>query len=182
MSTSEQQINVDGETVVVIRSTRRTRTISADISNGMLRLRVPMRLSRTEVDRHARQFRKKLNTSIARNDADPGRTDQALMDRALALSNKYFQGRLRPASVTWSSRQQHRWGSTTSTTREIRLSARMRNMPDWVLDSVLVHELAHLEESHHGPAFQALIAEYPRTAEADAFLAGVSWANQHGTE
>ncbi len=48
-----------------------------------------------------------------------------------------------------------------------------------MVDSVLVHELAHLIEPGHGPAFVRLVAKYPRTAEADAFLAGVSWAEQH---
>lgn len=81
--------------------------------------------------------------------------------------------------MSWSTQQHQRWGSTTSTTGTIRLSARLREMPVWVQDSVLVHELAHLIEPGHGPEFKALIAKYPRTEEADAFLAGVSWADRH---
>ncbi|GMA32119.1 M48 metallopeptidase family protein [Litorihabitans aurantiacus] len=65
---------------------------------------------------------------------------------------------------------------------EIRLSHVLQGVPEWVLDGVLVHELAHLLEPGHGPGFQALASRYPRRAEADAFLDGISWARRHGVE
>jgi predicted metal-dependent hydrolase len=68
--------------------------------------------------------------------------------------------------------QQRRWGSCTSRTGEIRISERLRFVPGWVLDAVLVHELAHLIEPTHSPRFRRLAARFPRTAEADTFLAG----------
>ena len=166
---------VDGEAVLVVRSSKRTRTVTADMVAGQLRLRVPMRLSGTQVQTHARAFRKRL----AGRAAPASASDQQLMARALKLSERYFGSAAVPSSVSWSSRQLRRWGSTTSTTSTIRLSARLQSMPSWVVDSVLVHELAHLIEPGHGSRFQALVARYPRTGEADAFLAGVSWAEQH---
>ena len=39
-------------------------------------------------------------------------------------------------------------------------------MPSWVVDYVLVHELAHLLASGHGPQFQALVARYPHAERA----------------
>ena len=39
--------------------------------------------------------------------------------------------------------------------------ARGRALPDWVLDYLLVHELAHLEHSDHGPAFHELVEPLP---------------------
>ncbi|TLP77217.1 M48 family metallopeptidase [Nesterenkonia sphaerica] len=174
MAQQQSRIQVDGEDVVVIRSTKRRRTVSADISHGALRLRVPMRLPRRDVEKHARAFRERLASRAAR----AGRSDEALLTRAQELAGEYFTETVRPASVTWSQRQLKRWGSTTSTTGDIRLSARLRGMPGWVVDAVLVHELAHLIEPDHGPGFQALVDRYPRTREADAFLAGVTWADQ----
>jgi predicted metal-dependent hydrolase len=53
-------------------------------------------------------------------------------------------------------------------------------MPDWVVAAVLVHELAHLLESGHGPAFRRLVDRYPRYAEAMAFLEGVTFAEGRG--
>ncbi|GAA4911252.1 hypothetical protein GCM10025790_01960 [Nesterenkonia rhizosphaerae] len=164
---------IDGAEVLVIRSARRTRTVTAEQVAGKLRLRVPMRLSQREVEKHARAFQKRL----AARASSSGRSDEALEQRAAELSVRYLEGAPKPASVTWSARQQRRWGSTTSTTGEIRLSARLRHMPGWVVDAVLVHELAHLIEPSHNARFKNLVARYPRTQEADAFLAGVSWAD-----
>lgn len=175
MAQQQYAIQVDGEDVIVIRSAKRRRTVSADLSGGALRLRVPMRLSRSDIESHARAFRRRLESRGAR----AGRSDDALLSRAHELAVQHFSGSVEPTSVSWSDRQLKRWGSTTSTTGEIRLSSRLRSMPGWVVDSVLVHELAHLIEPGHGPRFQELVGRYPRTAEADAFLAGVTWADQH---
>lgn len=171
----EDSMVVDDEAVIVIRSAKRTRTVTGDLVAGQLRLRVPMRLGRRDVEAHARTLRKRLMSSSPHSAA----SDDQLLQRARELSLQYFGGAVQPTSVSWSSRQLKRWGSTTSTTGAVRLSARLQNMPGWVVDSVLVHELAHLIEPNHGRRFQQLVARYPRTEEADAFLAGVSWAAQN---
>jgi predicted metal-dependent hydrolase len=54
----------------------------------------------------------------------------------------------------------------------IRLSHRLRPMPVWVLDYVLVHELAHLVEPTHSTAFWRLVARYPDAERAKGFLEG----------
>ncbi|GAB3187599.1 M48 metallopeptidase family protein [Nesterenkonia suensis] len=177
---SEQTITVDGDEVLIIRSTRRSRTVTADQVDGVLRLRVPARLSRAQVDEHARAFQQKLRRRADRR----RRSDDELMRRARELSREHLDGVPEPTSVVWSDRQTTRWGSTTSTDGSIRLSSRLQEMPLWVQDAVLVHELAHLIEPGHGPRFQALVERYPRTREADAFLEGVSfgWNNPHNPQ
>ena len=45
-------------------------------------------------------------------------------------------------------------------------------VPDWVLDAVVVHELAHLLEPSHNARFRRLASRFPRMEEADVFLAG----------
>jgi len=94
-----------------------------------------------------------------------------LTDRAAELADLYLDG-VRPASIRWSSRQQMRWGSCTTTTREIRIAERLRPVPAWVLDSVIVHELAHLIVYEHSPRFRELEARYPRLHDANIYLAG----------
>ena len=84
-------------------------------------------------------------------------------------------GRAEPASVRWVSNQAKRWGSCSSHDRTIRLSDRLQGMPPWVVDYVLLHELAHLIEANHGPQFHALLAGFPHTERAKGFLEGVSW-------
>ncbi len=100
-------------------------------------------------------------------------SDQFLMDRATELADRYLDS-VRPASIRWSSRQQMRWGSCTTTTGEIRIAERLRPVPPWVLDSVIVHELAHLLVHEHSAQFRELEARYPRLHDANTFLAGYS--------
>ena len=79
--------------------------------------------------------------------------------------------------MRWAGNQRLRWGSTTPADGTIRISTRVRGMPGWVLDYVLLHELAHLIEPGHGPAFWALLEAYPRTERARGYLEGVAAAH-----
>ena len=97
--------------------------------------------------------------------------DNELLVRANALSDRYALAAY-PSSVRWVTNQKARWGSCSYHSREIRISHRLRVVPEWVLDSVLVHELAHLTHPDHSPAFHRLAGAYPRHAEAAVFLAG----------
>ncbi len=103
-------------------------------------------------------------------------SDDELVERAHELSVKYLDGRARPTSVRWVSNQERRWGSCTLVDGSIRLSTRLQGMPEWVIDYVLLHELAHLLHAGHGPDFWRLLESYPRTERARGFLEGVSFA------
>ena len=76
--------------------------------------------------------------------------------------------------MRWVGNQNQRWGSCTPDTQEIRLSTRLQPMPAWVVDYVLVHELAHLYVSDHSAAFWDLVGHYPQTERARGFLDGWS--------
>jgi predicted metal-dependent hydrolase len=101
-------------------------------------------------------------------------TDAALTERAMALSQRYLEGRALPTAVTWSSRQHMRWGSCSPAHGTIRISDRLAGVPGWVLDAVLVHELAHLLHADHSAEFHELANRHPRAADSDVFLAGYS--------
>ena len=100
-------------------------------------------------------------------------SDEQLEQRARTLGRHYLDG-VEPSSIRWSTNQNKRWGSCTIQTREIRISERLRVAPEWVLDAVIVHELAHLIEPNHSPRFRLLEERYPRRREADMFLEGYS--------
>ena len=99
-------------------------------------------------------------------------TDQALQDRARALNRRFFGGRLRWNSIGYAE-QERRWGSCTFTAGVIRISTRASSLPEWVLDYLLVHELAHLEHADHGPAFWEIVNRYPLTERARGYLMAI---------
>lgn len=107
-------------------------------------------------------------------------SDDELLERARRLSERYLDGRAQPSSVRWSDRQGKRWGSCTLIDGSIRISTRVQGMPGWVLDYVVLHELAHLLHANHGPTFWNLLSTYPRLERARGFLDGVSFERGTG--
>ena len=135
---------------------------------------LPARMSPTEERRWVQLM---LDRLAARERRLPGRgSDAALLARARRLAAAYLPGVGEPASVRWVDNQNSRWGSCTPEDRSIRLSSRLRAMPDWVVDYVLVNELAHLRVPGHGREFWALVAGYPRAERARGYLEGVAAA------
>ena len=148
-------------------STRRRKTVGAHWEGGQMVVVVPSHLSRRQIDEMVPLMVGRLER--LRPNLSAG--DEALTRRAGELADRYVDG-VRPSSIGWSARQHRRWGSCTLLTRTIRISDRLRQVPEWVLDAVVVHELAHLLEPNHSPRFRAIAARYPRLVEADAYLDG----------
>ena len=158
--------------VEVRRSGRRSRTVSAYREGDRTIVAIPARFTRA-------QEREWVDRMLARLSAKEQRrrpSDGELMERAATLSARYLDGRACPSSVRWVSNMDRRWGSCSVQDRAIRISDRVRGLPGWVLDYVLLHELAHLVHAGHGPQFWALLESYPRTERARGFLEGVAHA------
>ena len=162
--------------VEVRRSARRRRTVSAYRDGDTTVVLIPARFSKAEERRWVAEMVARLQARDARRQRGPRASDEALLTRARQLSVGLFEGRAEPASVRWVSNMASRWGSCTPTDGSIRVSERLRDMPGWVLDYVLVHELAHLLVPGHGTDFWDLVARYPRTERARGYLEGVAAA------
>ena len=93
-----------------------------------------------------------------------------LLARAQWIANHYLEGKPQPTQVRWATNQRTRWGSATYSTKVIRISSHLGGMPDWVVDYVLVHELAHFIEPNHSPRFWAWVNRYPHTEPAKHYL------------
>lgn len=156
--------------VEVRRSARRRRTVSAYRDGDRTVVLIPARMSVAE----ERRWVVAMLERLAKQDSRLRPGDQALLQRAKALSRRHLEGAPMPASVRWVGNQGSRWGSCTPVDRTIRLSDRLKGMPGWVLDYVLVHELVHLRVPGHGPDFWAEVERYPRTERARGYLEGVS--------
>lgn len=158
--------------VEVRRSRRRRRTVSAYRDGERVVVLIPDRFSRDEenewVDRMLARLAARHRGTIS---------NDALAARARQLATRYLpEYEIAPASVRWVSNQRSRWGSCTPQDGTIRISERLRGMPQWVLDYVLLHELVHLIVPTHGSYFWALVGRYPKTERARGYLEGVTAA------
>jgi predicted metal-dependent hydrolase len=149
-------------------SNRRKKSAVAFFEQGKIVIVVPARLSPAARDELVERLTRRV---LKRRSDGAASSDRALHERAERLAGRYF-GDVRPASVRWVTNQRSRWASCTPSTGEIRVSHRLAIVPDWVLDAVLVHELAHLIEPSHSRTFRSLERRYPRQADAEVFLAG----------
>jgi predicted metal-dependent hydrolase len=162
-----------GDPVVEVRrSKRRRRTVTAYREDGRVVVCVPGNLSKAEEQRWVRTMLGRLEAQEARRRP----SDERLAKRAGELSRRYLDGRARPVSVRWAANQQARWGSCTPSDGTIRLSERLLGVPPWVLDYVLVHELAHLLIPGHDNEFWELVDGYPKAQRARGFLEGLTHA------
>jgi hypothetical protein len=158
-----------GRSVEIRRSSRRRRTVSAYRQGDRSIVLVPAGLPAREEKQLVARLLARLDAKEVRRSAP---SDEQLLRRAKELSRRYLDGRPQPETVRWSTVQQRRWGSCTPADRSIRVSTRLHEMPDWVLDYVLVHELAHLLEPNHSPRFWAEVARFPMAERARGFLEG----------
>ena len=156
--------------VEVRRSARRRRTVSAYRDGDRTVVLIPARMSRAEERRWVGLMLERLAAQESRRRP----SDSDLLGRAKDLSGRYLGGRARPVSVRWVNNQMSRWGSCTPSDGSIRLSNRLRGMPAYVVDYVIVHELAHLLVPGHGAEFWALVSSYPKAERARGYLDGVA--------
>jgi predicted metal-dependent hydrolase len=163
---------VSSEDIEVRRSRRRRRTVSAYREGGRTVVLIPASFSADEEARWVERMIGRLDAGDRRRDV----TDEDLLARAAQLSRRYLGGHARPTSVRWVATMGRRWASCTPADSTIRVSDRLRDVPDHVLDYVLLHELAHLLVPGHGTAFWRLLASYPRLERARGFLDGLAHA------
>jgi predicted metal-dependent hydrolase len=156
--------------IEVRRSRRRRRTVSAYREGGRTIVLIPDRFTKAE----ERQWVATMVERLAKGDQRRRPSDAQLSRRAAELSRQFLGGRARPTSIRWVTNQNSRWGSCTPADGSIRISTRLQGMPSYVIDYVLLHELAHLLAANHGPDFWALLDGYPHLERARGYLEGVA--------
>lgn len=147
--------------VEVVRSRKRRRSVSARMEGDVLRVSIPSWMSadeeRDSVEDMVRRFRRRMATR-----------DIDLADRAARLARTFS---LRtPDTIAWADNLTAVWGLCTPTRSDVRISTRLVGFPAWVLDYVIVHELAHLHVPGHGPDFWAIVNRYPKSERAIGYL------------
>lgn len=163
----------EGE-IVVIRSTRRKKNISAYRAGGRIVVSIPARMSRAD----ERALVPEMVAKIRAQEAAITMSESALADRIDELLREFApEITIRPSDVSWRAMRE-RWGSCTSVDRTIRISDRLKGAPAHALDFVLFHEAIHLEISDHGEGFTSILARFLHTDVATAYLDGYEAAER----
>jgi predicted metal-dependent hydrolase len=163
---------VDQGEIVVIRSKRRKKNISAYRQGGQIVVSIPARMSKAD----ERSIVPEMVERIRSAEADRTPSESVLIARTVALIEAYApEITEHPASIDWR-QMRERWGSCTGIDRSIRISDRLRFAPAYVQDYVLFHEVIHLRFFDHGADFQRILAAYPDGEKAQAYLDGYELA------
>ena len=147
--------------VEVTRSKKRRKTVGAHLVGGVLRIALPSWMSKADEAHWVREmsgrFRRKMSADRLR-----------LAERAATLSRRHDLPQ--PGTIRWADDMRSRWGSCTPSTSTVRISTRLAAFPDWVVDYVIVHELAHLLVLGHSDDFWRLVYRYPKAERAIGYL------------
>ena len=169
----------DAPVVEVRRSRKRRRTVAAYREDDKVVVLVPARFTRAEEQEWVATMLARLERSEKRRRpsdaglaAPGGRAEREVPRRPGRAAARCAGSPTRTAAGA----------AARPSDRSIRLSTRLQGMPAWVIDYVLVHELAHLLEAGHTPAFWAWVDRYPKAERAKGFLEGVAAASQLGIE
>ena len=157
----------EGE-IIVIRSARRKKNVSAYRQGGRIVVSIPARMSKAD----ERAMIPEMVAKIRAQEAAATMSEESLSLRVGELLTQLApEITVRPSSVNWRAMRE-RWGSCTGADRSIRISDRLKGAPENVLDYVLFHEAIHLHFFDHGPEFKAILARFPEEALAEAYLSG----------
>ena len=165
---------VDEGEIVVIRSTRRKKSISAYRQGGRIVISIPARLSKADERAIVPEMIAKIRDQEASKTLGEAqlasKIDQLLTELAPEIT-------ARPASVVWRPMRE-RWGSCTSVDRSIRISDRLKFAPEYALDYVLFHEAIHLQYFDHGDDFTEVLNRFEDSELASAYLDGYEAAER----
>ena len=161
--------------VQVSRDGRLRSRIHWEWRGNRVSIRVPKGTAPQEVERHVAE----IVTEVKRRRAQVrARADADLEAMARRLNQEYFGGEIKWHSIRWVGNMRKRLGSCTNggpTDGDIRISDRLRGWPDWVLEYVVAHELAHRRHGNHSASFWSYLARYPHAERARGFIQGVAF-------
>lgn len=175
MKQSATEPEYDPIQVEIVRDGRLRTRVHWEWSGNQVRIRAPRRVPKRELDRLVDEIVEEVKHKRAQVRA---RADIDLENRARQINREFFGGEIDWHSIRWVGNMRKRLGSCTNggpTDGDIRISARIKGWPSWVIDYVIAHELAHRKHANHSPDFWAYLARYPKAERARGFLMGVAF-------
>jgi len=172
MANGMRTLDVDGITLDLKVVRKRVKNINARLHGKTLSVSAPHRVSVAELEETILQLARQL---VRRSRADALNSDGGAETIARKVADRFPEPPT-VVEVRFVTNQTAQWGSYSRETGIVRLNAALRQMPPWVLEAVVAHELAHTFHLDHSPAFWKLVRSVcPKTDRANAFLEGVTW-------
>jgi hypothetical protein len=137
--------------------------------DGKLWIYLPSGMTEAEEKKYIELMIEKSEKLKRRQDLN---SDGALQRRADELNRRYFGGIL-DFDIKYVTNQNFKFGSCTHKTRTIRISDRIAEMPRWVQDYVIIHELAHIIHPDHSKKFWERVNRYKFAERAKGYLIAV---------
>ena len=167
MTFSLHDIHMDTTQITIVRSRHRKKTIQTKYCEGRLWIYLPAGM-------HPKDEQKWIDRMIEKNEHWRQKhqlksSDSWLAQRAQKLNKEFFEGALE-FSIRFVTNQNTRYGSCTSVDRIIRISERIKTMPSWVQDYVIIHELAHLIYPDHSKKFWEKVDRFRFAERAKGYL------------
>jgi len=161
----------------LIRSSRRKKTAQAKVVDGKIKIYLPAGLSKEQEQELVDDLLERIRKHERREKLN---SDGALFKEAQAMNGKYFDGKLE-FKIKYVTNQNSRFGSCTPEDKTIRISDKLADVPGWVRDYVLIHELSHLLEPNHSKKFQKLVNRYRYAERARGYLIAVGMEEDEDT-
>ena len=153
--------------VIIKKSAKRKKTLSAKLKDGVMEVNAPAGITDKELDAFINKFKLRFEKRAKQAALDK---EDTLVKRARELNRKYFQGKVKYQEIRYSVNQKKRFGVCYPEKGKILINARLKEMPRWVQDYVIIHELAHLIYPNHSEKFWSVVRQYNKTERAIGFL------------
>lgn len=165
---ADSRLNIDGYKIDLIRSKARRKTIHARLTEEKnIRVLAPY----TAGDEFILNFIRKTVKKFALKESVSGK-GEGLQKRAEMLKKKYVPS-APDFKISYSESLKTTWGKCFTATKEIILNQKLSEFPVWVVDMVIIHEIAHLIYPDHSKQFRALVSKYRLKERAVGYLAAM---------
>ena len=149
-------------------SQKRSKTISAKMVGDTMHINAPAGIAQERLQRVIDKFKKRFEKHKIKRELN--KTPEILQEIAQRLNRQYFSGKLEINSIEYSANQDRIFGLCNHRTKNIKISYRLKEMPDWVRNYVIMHELAHIIEPNHGENFWNIVNKYSLSERARGYL------------
>jgi predicted metal-dependent hydrolase len=156
---------IEGFNIEIIRSKKRKKTIQARLTGEKtVRVLAPYGSNEDIIV----GFVKKTVKKFALKESISGKEGE-LQKRAEMLRDKYISN-APDFTISYSESLRTTWGKCFIRDKNIILNPKLGSFPLWVIDYVIIHEIAHLIFPDHGKNFRALVSKYRLKERAVGYL------------